>query len=56
MQQVRAGQPVDDDEDYELPIWAGVIPVRTEVLPPEPDPRNLDGLMPPDHITGFRLP
>ncbi len=25
---VRTGPPVDDDEDYALPIWAGVIPVR----------------------------
>jgi nitroimidazol reductase NimA-like FMN-containing flavoprotein (pyridoxamine 5'-phosphate oxidase superfamily) len=24
----RAGPPVDDDEDYELPIWAGVVPLR----------------------------
>ena len=52
---VRTGQPVDDDEDYELPIWAGVIPVRTHTLAPEPDPRNLDGLAAPDHVTGFRF-
>ena len=25
---VRTGPPIDDDEDYELPIWAGVIPLR----------------------------
>ena len=37
---IRTGQPIDDEEDYELPIWAGVIPVRMQVLPPEPDPRN----------------
>jgi hypothetical protein len=24
---VRTGGPVDDDEDYDLPIWAGVVPV-----------------------------
>ena len=52
---IRTGPPSDDEEDYELPIWAGVIPVRTEVMPPEPDPRNLDGLEPPEHILKFRL-
>lgn len=51
---IRSGPPSDDEEDYALPIWAGVIPVRTQAGPPEPDPRNLDGIAAPDHITGFR--
>lgn len=51
---VRAGQPGDDDEDYALPIWAGVLPIRTEFLAPDPDPRNLDGVEMPDHIRNFR--
>jgi nitroimidazol reductase NimA-like FMN-containing flavoprotein (pyridoxamine 5'-phosphate oxidase superfamily) len=25
---VRTGAPVDDEEDYELPVWAGVLPMR----------------------------
>src|SRR5207245_5906187 len=25
---VRTGPPLDDEEDYELPIWAGVIPLQ----------------------------
>ena len=29
---VRSGGPVDDDEDYALPIWAGVIPVEMRVV------------------------
>lgn len=52
---VRTGPPGDDEEDYALPIWAGVIPVRTQILPLQPDPRNLDGLEPPDHIVNFNL-
>lgn len=52
---IRTGPPGDDEEDYALPIWAGVIPVRTEFLPPEPDPRNLADLTPPDHITDFHF-
>ena len=26
---VRSGPPVDDEEDYALPIWAGVVPALT---------------------------
>jgi hypothetical protein len=52
---VRTGGPVDDEEDYALPIWAGVIPVRTEVGPPIPDPRNLEGVALPDHVRDFKM-
>ena len=52
---IRSGPPVDDEEDYALPIWAGVIPVRMEVGAPVPDPRNMDGVAPPDHILNFKL-
>ena len=51
---VRTGPPVDDDEDYALPIWAGVIPVETRTLPPIPDPRNLEGVEMPAHVRNFR--
>ena len=27
---VRTGPPVDDAEDYALPVWAGVVPVKLE--------------------------
>ena len=52
---VRNGPPGDDEEDYALPVWAGVIPVRTQILPPTDDPRVIAGLTPPDHVTSFRL-
>ena len=52
---VRIGPPGDDEEDYALPIWAGVIPLRTDVLAPVSDERNLAGVMPPEHVTGFRI-
>ena len=28
----RNGPPVDDDEDYEPPIWVGIIPIKTQYL------------------------
>jgi len=45
---VRTGPPVDDEEDYALPIWAGVVPVRAEVGTPLPDARVPEGVPPFD--------
>lgn len=39
---IRTGPPVDDDEDLELGVWAGVVPVTLEPGEPVPDP-----LLPP---------
>lgn len=36
---VREGPPLDDEEDYALPVWAGVVPLRLEPRAPVPDPR-----------------
>ena len=52
---IRTGPPGDDEEDYALPIWAGVIPVRMSVSNPVPDPRNIEGVEPPGHVLDFRL-
>ncbi|MGB1109521.1 MAG: pyridoxamine 5'-phosphate oxidase family protein, partial [Gammaproteobacteria bacterium] len=48
---VRVGGPVDDEEDYALPIWAGTVPVQMQAMAPVPDPRNLDGLVAPDYVS-----
>ena len=53
---VRTGPPQDEEEDYELPIWAGVIPLNTTLGKPLPDPRNLPNVEMPDHIQNFILP
>jgi nitroimidazol reductase NimA-like FMN-containing flavoprotein (pyridoxamine 5'-phosphate oxidase superfamily) len=45
---VRSGPPVDDDEDYALPIWAGVVPMETHVRTPVDDGRVLPGTQEPD--------
>ncbi len=52
---VRTGPPGDDEEDYALPIWAGVIPVQQQILAPVDDPRLLPGLTAPEHITKFKF-
>lgn len=43
---VRTGPPVDDEPDYALPIWAGVVPVEQRLGSPLPDGR-LAGDPPP---------
>ena len=52
---VRNGPPGDDEEDYALPIWAGLIPMRTEILMPTADARNLPNLAPPEHVKNFKI-
>ncbi len=34
---IRTGDPSDDKKDYELPIWAGILPVETHFGEPVPD-------------------
>jgi nitroimidazol reductase NimA-like FMN-containing flavoprotein (pyridoxamine 5'-phosphate oxidase superfamily) len=50
---VRVGPPGDDEEDYELPIWAGVVPLRQQVGTPQADPLLRDGIPLPDYITSY---
>jgi uncharacterized protein len=47
---IRTGPPADDEEDYGLDIWAGVVPARVEFGSPEPDGRLLPGIDVPEHI------
>ncbi|WP_417798745.1 pyridoxamine 5'-phosphate oxidase family protein [Terasakiella pusilla] len=39
---VRSGPPVDDEEDYSLPVWAGVIPLTQTREKPIDDPRWIE--------------
>lgn len=40
---LRTGPPGDDEEDYALDVWAGVIPMRLGAGVPTPDPRLAAG-------------
>ena len=46
----RSGPPVDDDEDYQLPIWAGVVPLQVERGEPEDDGKVLAGVDVPSSV------
>jgi nitroimidazol reductase NimA-like FMN-containing flavoprotein (pyridoxamine 5'-phosphate oxidase superfamily) len=50
---LRSGQPVDDEEDYDLDVWAGVLPLQLRALPPEADPRLRPGVAPPHYLTAY---
>jgi len=51
---VRTGPPLDDEEDYALPMWAGVIPLRLEAGEPVNDPRLMEGLDVPSYARNYR--
>jgi hypothetical protein len=53
---MRSGPPIDDEEDYALPVWAGVVPVALAPRAPEPDPRLGPGIPAPRYVTHYRRP
>ena len=52
---VRSGPPVDDDADYDLPIWAGLVPFSLQPGTIIPDPRLLAGVEMPRHVAEFKI-
>ena len=50
---IRTGPPLDDEEDYDLPIWAGVIPLRMIADEPVPDPRLPDDINAPEYAVHY---
>ncbi len=51
---IRAKGVADDDEDYELPIYAERLPVHTVLGAPEPCARLLDGVTRPAALASYR--
>jgi len=50
---VRVGGPVDDEEDYSLPVWAGVLPLALTTSAPVPDERLKEGTPVPKYISNY---
>jgi nitroimidazol reductase NimA-like FMN-containing flavoprotein (pyridoxamine 5'-phosphate oxidase superfamily) len=50
---VRIGPPVDDEEDYALPVWAGILPLHTAPSIPIRDERLPESIPLPDYIAGY---
>jgi uncharacterized protein len=53
---VRTGGPIDEDEDYALPYWAGVLPFATGVGKPVRDPKLKRGIKVPKYLARYRRP
>lgn len=51
---IRMGGPVDDEEDYALPVWAGVLPLETVAKEPIADPQRKNDLAVPEYIKKFQ--
>src|SRR5215475_9235953 len=50
---VRSGPPLDDDGDYALSVWAGVLPLATQSQPPVADPQLAPGVVVPDYVLRY---
>ncbi|MGA8621758.1 MAG: pyridoxamine 5'-phosphate oxidase family protein [Candidatus Sulfotelmatobacter sp.] len=50
---VRTGPPVDDEDDYSFPSWAGVVPLEIKAGTPIDDPRLLPGQTVPKYARNY---
>jgi hypothetical protein len=53
---VRSGGPVDDEEDYALDAWAGVIPLVTRAATAVADSRMSRAVEPPRYVREYARP
>lgn len=51
---VRTGDPKDDEEDYAMDVWAGVLPLKLQTGQPVPDTRLGSSISPPKYITDYK--
>ena len=51
---VRKGPPVDDEEDYALELWAGVVPIKHVYDTAIPDPKLAFDLEIPDSAKNLK--
>lgn len=51
---VSSGMPDDEDEDYDIPIWAGVLPVTSSIGKLESDDHLLPDVEPSDTIRALQ--
>jgi hypothetical protein len=50
---IRTGPPGDDDADYALPAWAGVLPLTVQAGAPRPDPRLAPEVAAPAYLADY---
>ncbi len=50
---IRIGPPSDDEADYSLPVWAGVVPLQLRALNPIDDPKLSAGIEAPSYVVRY---
>jgi len=50
---VRTGPAVDEEEDYALPVWAGVLPFQEQTLAPVQDERQTSEIPLPEYLASY---
>jgi uncharacterized protein len=50
---VRSGPPLDDESDYGLAVWAGILPLETKSRPPIPDGKLVEGVTVPEYVQRY---
>lgn len=50
---IRTGPPLDDEEDYAMNVWAGVLPIRQTTCDPVADPRLPANIEVPDYVLKY---
>lgn len=51
---VSDGMPDDEEEDYDIPIWAGILPIKSTFTELVSDERLIDGVEPSEVVTGMQ--
>ena len=51
---VRTGGPIDDETDYALPVWAGVLPLETVAKTPLPDAQRKNDPPIPEYLKNYK--
>jgi nitroimidazol reductase NimA-like FMN-containing flavoprotein (pyridoxamine 5'-phosphate oxidase superfamily) len=50
---IRTGPPIDDEEDYAMNVWAGVLPLSLTAASPVVDPKLDPAIKAPAYITKY---
>jgi uncharacterized protein len=53
---IRTGPPLDDEEDYALKVWAGVLPLTMASAEPIADPRLPSDINVPNYVAAYERP
>ena len=51
---IRTGPPIDDEEDYAMGVWAGVLPLKLVPQQPVADERLVKGVAVPEYVRAYK--